>query len=244
MYVNHDLDMKKWGETADTKIEFYTMSKEEAEESLQVIREAFFPFENVSVGCEVKSNPAACKELELLCLEAANDGVSILAREKGSHKIVGVSYNKIQTITKPGEKSYFEKFRDEKCKEQNSICLMNDMIKVDSAVDAYGAYDANCSMEIMFLATLPDYRRRGIATDLVKYSVELGSSLIKTDNTNVPQIVTSLFTSIGTYKIGKKLAFDELHFCKWNEFEFQGVSYDKKIDSSIHPGITLMVKRL
>lgn len=90
--------MKKWGESVDGKIEYTTMSMEEAMEGLDVLRAAFFPDENVCIGCEMTSNPAACRELENLCLDTARDGVSILAKEKATKKIVGVCYNKIQVI--------------------------------------------------------------------------------------------------------------------------------------------------
>uniref|UniRef100_A0A1B6E2T1 Uncharacterized protein n=1 Tax=Clastoptera arizonana TaxID=38151 RepID=A0A1B6E2T1_9HEMI len=88
--------MTKLGVSNDGKIEYFTLTKDDAQEALEVIRAGFFPHENICVACEVALNPAASKELEQLLLDIAQDEVSVFGREKNTKNIVGVCFNKIQ----------------------------------------------------------------------------------------------------------------------------------------------------
>lgn len=60
------------------------------------MNKSFFIDENVAKAVELYKNPAAIKELEELSMNAANDGVSVIAVEKSTGKVVGVSFNKLQ----------------------------------------------------------------------------------------------------------------------------------------------------
>lgn len=85
-----------WGTTQDGRIEFESLTDETLEGALEVIRQSFFLYESVSVGVDLMSEPGACEELEELCLIAAKDGVSVVARDIFANKVVGVCFNKIQ----------------------------------------------------------------------------------------------------------------------------------------------------
>lgn len=58
----------------------------------------FYLNENVCKGLEINlpENQQARDELTKLCLEVAKEGVSVIAREVATNRIVGVMFNKIQ----------------------------------------------------------------------------------------------------------------------------------------------------
>lgn len=58
----------------------------------------FYVNENVCKGCEINlpKNKQARDELTKLCLDVAKEGVSVLAREVATNRIVGIMFNKIQ----------------------------------------------------------------------------------------------------------------------------------------------------
>lgn len=60
------------------------------------MRESFFVDEMVSRAVELHKHPAARRELEELSMNAARDGVSVIAVEKATGRVVGVAFNKLQ----------------------------------------------------------------------------------------------------------------------------------------------------
>lgn len=87
---------RPWGSTEDGRIEFESLTDETLEGALDVIRKSFFVYESVSKAVDLNSEPGACKELEELCLNAAKDGISVVAIDTTSNEVVGVCFNKIQ----------------------------------------------------------------------------------------------------------------------------------------------------
>lgn len=85
-----------WGSTQDGRIEFESLTDETLEGALDVIRRSFFLYESVCIGVDLNSEAGAREELEELCLFAAKDGVSVVAKDITTNKVVGVSFNKIQ----------------------------------------------------------------------------------------------------------------------------------------------------
>lgn len=88
--------MTKWGEK--NGIEFWTMPVDRAEEALDVLRNGFFEDEAFCISVGVDKDQCAQRELENLALESSKDGISIMAVDKESGKIVGVSFNKYQVL--------------------------------------------------------------------------------------------------------------------------------------------------
>lgn len=87
---------RPWGSMENGQIEFESLSDETLEGALDVIRKSFFLYESVSTGVELNSEPGASEELEELCLNAAKDGVSVVAIDIATNEVVGVAFNKIQ----------------------------------------------------------------------------------------------------------------------------------------------------
>lgn len=134
--------------------------------------------------------------------------------------------------------SYFEIFRDRVCKSDNAKSLMNYMISVDSKVNIFERFNVTALLEIMFLAVLPDYGRRGIGLNLCKYSVDLARELKQGMNQemlrpeqrlNLPQVVSAIWTSKKSQKIGGKLGFECLHVEFHKNHTFDDKTYADRI---------------
>ena len=82
-------------------IEFIPYTSQYYDQTIEVIRKAFFKYETVSVGSEIDHNVEAQKDLEGLCDDALKKSdVSIIAKDVELDKIVGVSINVIQVRNK------------------------------------------------------------------------------------------------------------------------------------------------
>ncbi|XP_072761792.1 uncharacterized protein [Anoplolepis gracilipes] len=249
---------RPWGSTEDGRIEFESLTDETLEGALEVLRKSFFIYESISIAVDLNSEPGACEELEELCLNAAKDGVSVVAIDITSNEVVGVCFNKIQVSDNSSEKSYFEHFRDN-CRYKSSKALINFMINVDSKINLFKHYNASCILELMFLATHPAYGKRRIGELLIVSSLELGKELKRDKNvrtpvtihgndevTNadkIPTLASAIMTSKYSQRIAEKLHFDKLMEVSLDEFEFNGKKFSEKVDP-IHEKSVLVAKRL
>uniref|UniRef100_A0A182NSA4 N-acetyltransferase domain-containing protein n=1 Tax=Anopheles dirus TaxID=7168 RepID=A0A182NSA4_9DIPT len=223
------------------------------EQSMEVLRKSFFLHEMVCIGAEVNLSPQAQRDLEQLCLDVANGGVSMVARHIPTDTIVGVSFNVLQTPSAPEDSNYFELFRDTKCTTDSSRALMQYMITMDAKVNLFERFNVSCLLEIMFLATLPNYGGHGIATRLVQESVRLAED-IKTDkavptaqdgatSTSKPQLVSALFTSRISQRVGEKAGFTVINQVPHAEFIYRDRTFTDRIGPD-HPFSTLVVRHI
>ncbi|XP_017881912.2 uncharacterized protein LOC108626019, partial [Ceratina calcarata] len=247
-----------WGTSEDGSIEFESLTDATLDEALKLIRTCFFVYENVSKAVELVSEPGAMEELEELCVDAAKDGVSVVAVDVNSGEVVGVAFNKIQVATSGSEKSAFQLF-GENCKYKSSKALVNFMIDVDSRIDLFKHYNTNCIFEVMFLATSPSRQKCRIGELLVSSSIEVAKELkkgngVKTpvtvngDNSiqnqeAVPTLVSAIMTSNYSQKIAAKLGFEKLAIVSYKEFSFAGKSFSENIGEE-HKNSILVAKRL
>ncbi|KPJ14276.1 hypothetical protein RR48_05254 [Papilio machaon] len=219
--------------------------------ALRVIKESFCQDEYVSIGSEVNKNPIAAEELLELCADAALDSVSLVAVEVNTNEVVSVAFNKIQVQSMSGsEKPFFEVFAEERCTQESSRSLIQFMATVDGRCNLFDKYGVDCSLEIMFLATLREHRHKKLGMILCKYSVELAKkikdgpvgkltvqdlgpkySMLKSREPfgTYPKICQAIWTSIGSQKIGKVLNFKVHLTVPLKEFIFEGKPYSERI---------------
>ncbi|XP_076220970.1 uncharacterized protein LOC143174255 [Nomia melanderi] len=247
-----------WGSIEDGAIEFESLTEDTLEGALDVIRKSFFINESVCKGVALTAELGASKELEELCLDAAKDGVSVVATDFTTGEVIGVAFNKIQVLRSASEKTAFEVF-SENCKHKASKCLVDFMINVDSRINLFKHYNTDCIFEIMFLATLPDKQQRRIGETLVTTSIEVAKQLkrgklVKTPvkiNGNddihnlslVPSIVSAIMTSNYSQKIARKCGFESLARVSYQEFHFDGKTFSERIGDE-HPNCALVAKTL
>ncbi|XP_076684579.1 uncharacterized protein LOC143377315 isoform X2 [Andrena cerasifolii] len=249
---------RPWGSTEDGAIEFESLTEDTLEGALNVMRKSFFVDESVCKGVALTSEAGASSELEELCLDAAKDGVSVVAIDVESGEVVGAAFNKIQVLKSPAQKGAFEVF-SENCKYKSSKALVDFMVNVDSRINLFKHYNTDCVFEVMFLATLPDNQKRRIGELLVTSSIELAKELkrgkaVKTpvamngddviqNLAAVPNLVSAIMTSNYSQKIAAKCGFENLIRVNYEEFYFGGKPFSERIGKE-HPNCLLVAKRL
>ncbi|XP_057318437.1 uncharacterized protein LOC130663311 isoform X2 [Microplitis mediator] len=235
-----------WGSTEDGEIILESLTLETLDDALNVIRNSFFPDENMSKGCGLLSEPGASEEAEQLILAIVKDGLSIVARDVITNEVVGTIFNKLFKRQTGNEKSEVEIFRDN-FKHKASKCFIDVYEDVGSRVDLFKLYNADCTMEMMFLAVRRDYRQRGIAGLLVSSSLELGRQLYKgipvktsvdidgksiTNADDIPSIASVTMTSPYSQKLLDKFGFDKVIEVSFNEVMFNGRSLSEQIGNT------------
>lgn len=153
-----------------------------------------------------------------------------------------------------GEGTYFENFA-RSCKYSSSRGVVQYMRDADAICDLFELCNVDCLLELMFLATLPEYGGKGIATNLCQLSLDLVQELKKGQNVKrsldgtelplepVPQIVAALFTSFISQKIGRKLNFTIAVTESYDNFYHEGVPFSKVIGPKT-PNFTLEYKEI
>lgn len=125
------------------------------------------------------------------------------------------------------------------------------MITADSRVDAFEKFNVDALLEVMFLATLKDFRGHGIGFQLVKHSVELAAQLkagIDCDQylapgEPTPKIVAALMTGRETQKIAKKLNFKVIFAEPFSNYTFRGRNFAERV-GDLTLGSEVVVARL
>ncbi|KAJ3657149.1 hypothetical protein Zmor_016174 [Zophobas morio] len=220
------------------------------EEALRFIETAFYPHENICKTMEITKDPEALVELRELTTSAAKDGVTLIAVDKRSNKIVGVAFNKIQVRDDP----VFENLA-KRWKRPLSKAIVEFMAYIDNLYNLFEHCQIECLFELMFLATLTDYRGQGIGRKLTEVSVEIARDLANGINVKksvdgsqlalepAPKIISSIFTSIATQKIGRQLGFQVVVELDYEGLDFQGMSFTKVAESGTKK-LTLEYKKL
>ncbi|KAI8426510.1 hypothetical protein MSG28_005322 [Choristoneura fumiferana] len=122
-------------------------------------------------------------------------------------------------------------------------------VAVDSG-DVVAVYQAECSLEIMFLATLREHRGHNLGTILCKLSIDLAKKLKEGPVANmsltdlgpkfshmkprevtkiVPKICQAIWTGEATQKIGRKLGFKVEVKAMMSEFIYNGKTYADRL---------------
>lgn len=129
------------------------------------------------------------------------------------------------------------------------------MITADAAIDIFELSNSTCLLELMFVATLPEYRGKKIASTLFELSFELVKSLKSGDNVKksldglvlplepVPTTVSAICTSLYTQKISKHLDFTVGDTNSYENFEYKGCTFASKIGPET-PNYTVVYKRI
>ncbi|KAJ4444505.1 hypothetical protein ANN_06298 [Periplaneta americana] len=248
-----------WARSEDRTLEWMSMREDQLAGAIGVMRESFFPHENISKALRLNERPRASAQTERLARTAANDGACVVAVEVASGRVIGVAFNKIQVPTPPGEKNPLEKLREEQDHDPSFVEVINYLTKVEGKVDVFAHYGVNCVLELMFLATLTEYHGRGVGRRLVQATEELSRALARGEDVIAPlnedtnpwkncavpkvQALMAIFTSSFSQKIGNALCWDQLAVVNHDELFFEGDPYSLRIGPD-HPTSILMGKKV
>lgn len=223
----------------DGAIEYCMLTKEYLEGALDVMRKSFFMFETVSVAVELPLSPLAVTELNELVLRTISDGVSIVAVDKITRNVAGISLNKMN-LPNAEHDMYLPNYRDS-CKTPQAKALIQFMIDIDSECNLFESINVDCVIEIMFLAVMPDYLGKGIAKQLNQLSVDIIRKLYDGENIKIsltgdslplgprPLAVSAYYTSVVTQKIGEKQGFQRAASISYDKWSYNGKLFSETI---------------
>ncbi|CAB3260392.1 unnamed protein product [Arctia plantaginis] len=245
----------EWLITDDGKYRIESLSAATFHGALRVIKESFCQDETVSIGTEINKNETAADELLELCADAALDGVSAVAVHIETGEVAAAAFNKLQVATTdPSEKPFFEIFAAERCTQASSRALIEFMADVDGRCNLFEKFGVDCSLEIMFLATLQHHRFNKLGTILCKISVEIARKLkngpvsvitVKDFGPKysfmpereavkkVPKIVQAIWTAEPTQKIGKALDFKVFLTVPFTEYSYNGKTFSERVGANV-----------
>lgn len=219
------------------------------------MRKSFYIYENACKAVNLSKNPQSIDELEQLTIKAAEDGVTIIAIDTIKNKVVGAAFNKLQVKNKPGETNFFTSFANS-LKTSQARAIIKFMNDVDDLCNLFDYCQVDCLLEIMFLAVLPEYGCRGIGKELCKLSIEIAKQLSKGINVKkplqkdqkfalepIPKVVSAIFTSFISQKIGKALEFEVATEQSYDLFEFEGKNFSSAIGKET-PKTSLQFKKI
>lgn len=130
------------------------------------------------------------------------------------------------------------------------------MIDVDAIVDLFEHCKVDSLLEVMFLGILPEFRKRGIGKKLCEISMRVAKSLKNGENVKqaleigktlplepAPQIVSALFTSPTSQKIGRALNWEIAARTSYEDHFHEGRSYASVLGKD-NPCTTLEFKKI
>lgn len=112
-------------------------------------------------------------------------------------------------------------------------------------------------MEIMYIATLPDFKQNNVAGLMVASTHKLVRLLYNgisaktpideekgiTNADDMPSIVTAMATSAFSQKMGVKLGYDKVLEVSYDDYTIDGIRFSERI-GNVHKACWVIVKRL
>nr|XP_023018292.1 uncharacterized protein LOC111507238 [Leptinotarsa decemlineata] len=230
------LKPKIWKTSEDGTIDFISLTTEYLEESLEILKNSFIASEYVSVAIGLPGNDAAILELKDLALRIVFDGVSVIAVDRKTNKVCGIAFNKIEVANDPKDAKYYEDYF-KKCKESSAKAMLQFMGELEARFNFFEYCKVDCVLEIVFLATHQEFIRKGIARGLCEASIDLSKELAKGNNVKTsvngeelklepkPEVVTAIFTSPYSQKIGRALTWERAFTLSYEEFSHEGKTF-------------------
>jgi GNAT superfamily N-acetyltransferase len=232
------MDAKVW--VINDSLQCQQMTAAYLEEAVSMMDAAFFRHETVSRCLGLPNDTAALAELKQLTTAAAKDGVSVIAIDKTTNKVIGAAFNKLQVK----DNTAFANFANS-WKQKRAKAIIKFMAEVDSLYNFFDKCGVDCLLEFMFVGILPEYRKKGVAKKLCEATIEIGKDLARGVNVKrsvdgrklglepVPKIITAIFTCEATKVIGKKLGFKVVVEEKFEEYEFEGRNFASVVGDEI-----------
>ncbi|XP_045470315.1 uncharacterized protein LOC123677686 [Harmonia axyridis] len=250
-----EMEGKIWETSDNGDIEIISLTEKYLNESLELLQNVFFTEEFTATACGVPNDPEAKKEWGEICLAVANEGVSVVAIDRKKDKVAAVAFNKLyQKINSKNSISLYDKclksFKNQSAKDLIMCCK-----QMDNTTDLFDKCGCNCYLELMFLATSPNYKGQRLATKLTNATIELtrqlhqGNNVKKSLNGTMlhneprPGAVVAVFTSNISQKLAEKLGFETAACIFYKDMMRNGKSYYELIDKK-QEKILIVFKKL
>jgi hypothetical protein len=93
--------VREWGRTADKKLKFLSLSAKYLPDALSIYRDSFLVNATIHKVTGIAQSDKASRQVLSLFEVAAQNGVSVVAVEEDTDKVVGAAINRIKVIN-PG----------------------------------------------------------------------------------------------------------------------------------------------
>jgi len=90
--------VRVWGRTEDKKYKFLSLSAKHLPDALSIYRDSFFVNEAIHKVTGIAQSDKASRQVLSVYEVAAQNGVSVVAVEEDTDKVVGAALNRIQVI--------------------------------------------------------------------------------------------------------------------------------------------------
>ncbi|XP_059613830.1 uncharacterized protein LOC132259953 [Phlebotomus argentipes] len=227
--------------------------KEDLEGVLHVLREGYMKSANTFIAFELDKPEAseARLEYEEMVKAVLFAGLSVVAREVRSNKIIGICLSHIHSRLQPGEQSFFEKFRDN---SENKLIkdLLNFRIAKHKQINLFDMYNVDHYFEIVYGVTLPEYRRQDIAYHFVESTLVMAKETAEGKYPETMDVKLRgkhfkiVFASVSnkySARLGEKLNFVVLKIFPFKDLKIDGVPLSEKVPSD-HTESRLLVHKL
>ncbi|XP_054742522.1 uncharacterized protein LOC129247420 isoform X1 [Anastrepha obliqua] len=233
------------------ELEIVKITENLYDEAVKLFTENFIQKENISLATRLLNSPQAVKELQSMCRAMLQENTSFAARNISNGELAAIAVTHLMS-SQPENATLGDVMNSMQSPEMK--CISEFLQAVETSADVYKAFQIDCVLEIVFLSTSANYLKRGLASTLSEYSINYARHLLQGTVPEVdlpaaqvralkPRAVCSVFTSLYTQRIGRKLNFEILKKLPYTEFSFRGQTFAERIDP-IHEFVTFEALRL
>ncbi|PSN33297.1 hypothetical protein C0J52_21153 [Blattella germanica] len=242
--------VRVWKKSDDGRFKWMTLTAKYLPETIDLFRKSFYVHEPVCKVVGLAHTKKGGDQFAKLLADVAEDGMSVIAVEVATDKVVGAALNKLQYVCFSQYKEDPEKSVLERHRSPDNDPAVTELIdfenQIEEEVDIFSRLGVNCLIDHMFLATHPDFYGQGIGLNTVVATVEFAKALNKGEDIVVPisedkfpwkktppplpEAVTAMFTSSVSQKIGYNLGWEEISVISYEKMYYQGQSYISKLE--------------
>ncbi|XP_065354212.1 uncharacterized protein LOC135948727 [Calliphora vicina] len=234
----------------DGQVEIVKITEDLYDAAIELFRNYFMKYENVSIACNLADSPETNSEMMLLIKSILKDNISFAARDVKTQELVAICINKL--LNPSAQITLDEVFASFQTPNMQTVGKY--LHTIEYTYDIFQEWQIDCVIELSFLSTRTDYGRRGIALSLAKYLLEYAAKLKEGNGEESqqlpehlrgqkPKAIISALTSRYSQIVGEKLGFETLFKEENANFSFEGKTFAEKIDA-IHKYSIFAAKRL
>lgn len=231
-------------------VEIYLLAPDDLEETLQVFRNSFYIYENLSIAADInlRESIEAKIDVDNNIRVLVKDGISLVAKHVPSNrKIIGAVINNIQNKSRATTSDY-----SAEAKTENFKAIMNCLNKIEKEFDFYKNWNIDCIFEMVMITVLPEFNRLSIGKTLAIYTINLAKKLSQGLENHIlpeelkncqPKAIYSIFTSLYSQNIGSQLGYETIAMIPFTEFLYKERKFSEVIDP-IHKYLQLSAQKL
>lgn len=207
---------------SDEIVNYYVqdLPNDRVEEATDLMAKHFLPDETLCSSIGLHKDQEEVEKIKLMWQEMAKEKFSIVCFREGHDDIVAANFLTIYSKNDPKEEfpAIGEKLK-----------AVFELMDIESSkTDVYDMFGVQSYMTALGLCVNTDYRRRGIATEMLKARAPFLKSLGL-------KVTTTVFTAIGSQKAAALAGYKEIHVRSYEEIgkDFPAFDFSKSATKDI-----------